>query len=182
MEVEAHVRSRRSLAVVLAALFGFAVLGRLGVFSGGELLRAALFAAAGVVLYHALLPVAGIGYSISAVNKDEWLPAFFRKDMALGVASCGAAVLALGLYARGQGGWPSWDLARRAWLLAAVFAFVFVLKIAAVYWRHGVFMRWHVPDQYWSFGFYLDVLVLMAVGFAAPVLPLLAWAVGRRRD
>jgi 2,3-bisphosphoglycerate-independent phosphoglycerate mutase len=181
MDLEARVRSRRSLAGVFAAAFVLAALWRLGAFSGRELGRAAAFAGVAVVLYHVLLPAAGIGYSITAVNKDEWLPGFFRKDMALGIACCGAAIVGLGLWARREGGWLPWDLARQAWLLTAVFCFVFVLKIAAVYWRHGVFMRWHVPDQYWSFGFYLDVLVVMAVGFAAPVLPLLAWAVGRRR-
>ena len=33
--------------------------------------------------------------------------------------------------------------------------------------RNGVFLRWHMPDQHWGFAFYLDALVLMAVGFGA---------------
>jgi arylsulfatase A-like enzyme len=181
LDLEARVRSRRSLAALAGAALVMAVLGRLRVFSGRELARAALLAGLGAALYHLLLPAVRIAYSLTAVNKDEWLPAFFRKDMALGVACCALAVLLLGLHARRQGGWGPWDLARNAWLVAAAFCLVFVVKIALVYWRHGVFLRWHMPDQYWSFGFYLDALAVMAVGFAAPVLPVVAWPLGRPR-
>ena len=52
-------------------------------------------------------------------------------------------------------------------------------KVAVVYWRYGVILRWHMPEQYWGFGFYLDVLVVMAVGFAAPFLGALGWVAHR---
>jgi hypothetical protein len=51
--------------------------------------------------------------------------------------------------------------------------------MAIVYWRNGVFLRWHMPDQYWGFSFYLDSLALMAVGFVGIALPLFAWLAAR---
>jgi hypothetical protein len=181
LDVEARVRSRRSLAAIVGALAALALLGRAGAYTGRELGRAAVLAVLAVGLYHLLLPVTRLAYSLTAVNKDEWMAAFFRKDMVLGVACCVAAVAALAIVARREGGWPLFDLARNAWLVAAAFCLVLAVKIAVVYWRHGVFLRWQMPDQYWSLGFYLDVLAVMAVGLASPLLPLAAWPLGRVR-
>jgi hypothetical protein len=51
--------------------------------------------------------------------------------------------------------------------------------MAIVYWRNGVFLRWHMPDQYWGFSFYLDALALMAVGLGGIALPLVALLAAR---
>ena len=63
---------------------------------------------------------------------------------------------------------PSVEQARLAFLVAAVFCALLVLKMALAYWRHGIFLRWQMPDQFWAFGFYLDTLAVMALGFSAP--------------
>jgi hypothetical protein len=70
-------------------------------------------------------------------------------------------------------------LARVAWLAAIVFGYLFLVRIAFVDWRHGIFMRWHMPDQHWGFRFYLDALALTAVGFAGVGFPLIAWLAAR---
>jgi hypothetical protein len=167
--LDATVRSRRSLLLVaipfvlcLAALV-------LGPFRGRDLVVSLGAAAAGMLAYYALLPALGLSYSLTAVNKDEWLPWFFQKDMGLGLVTCALATLAAA-YLRARAGGTAFEAASVAWLTTAMYVYLFVLKVAFVYWRHGVVLRWHMPEQYWSFGFYLDVLVVMAVGFAAPLL------------
>jgi hypothetical protein len=172
--LEARVRSRLSLALVALPLVvaGLLVLSRAA--ATRQVLAGLAWGLAGVALYHLLLPVLGLGYSFSAVNKDEALGRFFLKDMVAGGACC-ALLVALAAVVHGRrvfsGGW---DAARVAWLVCGGFCSVLVLKIAFVYWRHGVFLDWHMPDMYWGFGFYLDALALMAAAFLSPLLPLVA--------
>jgi hypothetical protein len=117
----------------------------------------------------------GLRYSITAVNKDEWLPAFFRKDMIVGVLACAVGV-ALGAWReRRHHGARLFDLARFAWLVTAAYSYAFLLKMAIVYWEQGVATRWEIADMRWGFGFYLDVVVVMAVGLLAPLMVLPAW-------
>jgi hypothetical protein len=181
---EAAVRWRRAAAVaaLTPALLGLLLWTR--VLPARETGRAALFALAAAAAYHLLLPVAGLSYSLSAVNKDEWLQGFFLKDMALGVLVCAAALAASCRLQRHRGA-GLLALCRQAWLCATVFCALFVLKAAFVYARHPVVPRWSLADQYWGMAFYLDVLVVMAVGFAAPAFALIAglvWIVPAAAD
>jgi hypothetical protein len=178
--VEIRVRLLPALLLVLVPPLAAVALVRLRALEGGDLWRAVLAGGIGVLLYHGSLPLLRIAYSMTAINKDEWLPAFFRKDMALGVAACTVAVL-LGAASERRFHKGALDLARSAWLVAAVFCYAFVVKMALVYWRLGLFPRWRLADLYWSFGFYLDVLVVLAVGLCSPLLVLPAWAAALRR-
>jgi hypothetical protein len=181
------VRERRSrLPIFLLCLLPLAVLvglRPLGVVSGWELGAALLAAALAVVLYHALFPIVGLQYSFSAMNKDEELEPFFRKDMILAVAVTALAVVAAAIARRRRGPASRLEVARLSWLIAAGVGAFFLARIGYVTWRWGAFLRWHMPDPVWGFGFYLDVLVAMAVGFSAPALPLVglagAWLGGR---
>jgi hypothetical protein len=78
-----------------------------------------------------------------------------------------------------RGGGTALAAAASAWLASSIYVYLFVLKVALVTWHHGVVLRWHMPEQYWSFGFYLDVLVVMAVGLAGPFLGSLGWLAHR---
>jgi hypothetical protein len=124
--------------------------------------------------------VLGLRYSLSAVNKDEWLPAFFRKDMALGLAACAFGVAAGAWRERRRHGAGLIDLARYAWLVTAVFGAAFVVKTAVVYAEQGAATRWTIADMRWGFAFYLDILVLMAVGILSPLMILPAWLAALR--
>lgn len=173
-------RARLPWALLMAAA-PMAVLGLLAVkrvVALPELARAAAAAAAGVALYHALLPAFGLRYSLTAVNRDERLEPFFRTDMVLGLAAALLAVTVALLWSRRRGV-ERGDLVRVAWLTAAAVASLFTVKVAFAFWREAVLARWRLPDMWWAFGFYLDVLVLMAVGFAGPLFALLAWPVAR---
>jgi len=180
LEQEARGRIGLLIAFVLLPVIALGALRALRVFSDAELALGILAAVAAMLLYHALFRVSGLENSFSAVNRDESLGAFFLKDMALAVGACAAAVALASI-------WMEWRLrpaplaalARVAWLAALVLTCLFLVRMAVVYWRHGVFLRWHMPDQYWGFGFYLDALALMAVGFVGIAMPLLAWLAAR---
>jgi hypothetical protein len=180
-DVELRGRLLPALLLVLFPPLAAAVLVRTRALDLGDLWRAMLAGGIGVLLYYGSLPLLRIAYSMTAINKDEWLPAFFRKDMALGVAACAVGVL-LGALSERRFRRDRLELARSAWLVAAVFCYALVVKMALVYWRQGLFPRWRLADLYWSFGFYLDVLVVVAVGLCSPLLVLPAWAaaLGRR--
>jgi hypothetical protein len=172
---ERRARVRPALLLVLAPLVLWTALAWLGVVRGGETRRAILAAAAGLALYHLALPLLGLRYSLTAVNKDEWLPAFFRKDMALGLVVCAAAIAAGAWRERRRHGARLFDLARYAWLVTAAFCFAFVVKVAVVYWAQGAMSRWMIANMRWAFAFYLDILVLLAVGVLSPLMVLPAW-------
>jgi hypothetical protein len=133
-----------------------------------------LGAAAGLVLYHALFPLVGLGYSFSLVNRDEELGGFFRKDMILAVACVATALASAAALWRRRMGWGFAELTRLSILLAAGFAGLLWMRIGVLYGLEGVFAQWRLPDVRWVFAFYLDVLAAMAVGFAAPLLPAVA--------
>lgn len=170
---EAYARRRRAALVVVLVAAMVVALFRLQGGSRLEMALAAATALAGVAVYQFALPALGLDYSLTAVNKDEWLRPFFLKDMVLGVATCALAALALCAWARRRGQ-DLLDLCRLAWMCAAVFCAAFAMKAAFVYSRQDVFPRWSLPDQFWGMAFYLDVLVLMAVGLSAPALALVA--------
>lgn len=166
-----------ALVLFLLPLLALLVLRPTGVASTRELATAVLAAAGALVLYHALFPPLGLAYTFSAMNKDEEMEPFFRKDMILGVACCVVAVCAAAFSLKRRRPEASrLDLARLTWLVVTALCAFFMTRIGFVYWRYGVALRWHLPDAVWGFAFYLDVLVVMALGFAAPVLPLFAFA------
>jgi hypothetical protein len=63
-----------------------------------------------------------------------------------------------------------------AWLAGAGLVGVFVLRIAQTYVGTGLFLTWHMPDVDRLFSLYIDLLALVAVCFAGPLLPLAGWA------
>jgi MFS family permease len=159
-----------ALAAVAAALWASAIV------RPPVLALAVLGGIAAAVVYFSLFRVAGLQYSFSAVNRDEVLGRFFLTDMVLAVTSCVlATALAAGWLFRRTGRVPFIAQARLAFLVAAVFCALLVLKMTVAYWRHGIFVRWQMPDQFWAFGFYLDTLAVVALGFSAPLMPLFAW-------
>ncbi|HVR70535.1 MAG TPA: alkaline phosphatase family protein [Vicinamibacteria bacterium] len=173
--------ARRRLLVLMAvvALIAGAGFGlrAAGVAPPGGFALAVLAGTGAAVFYFLLFRAAGLQYSFSAVNRDEALDRFFLTNMVLAVAACAlATALAAGWLARRLGRVPLLDLARLSFLVTAVFCALLVLKMAVVYWRHGIFLRWQMPDQFWAFGFYLDTLAVVALGLAAPLLPLAGWA------
>jgi len=125
----------------------------------------------GLALYQALMPAVGLAYTFSALNDDDQLGAFFATDMALGL---GVLVVLLLLVGFRYGFRP--DL---AWLATWDFAVLFVLRASLIYACFGVFVRWEMPDPVWGFVFYLDAIVVLAVGLSSPFAPLVCRLGGR---
>ena len=180
LEDEERSRVGALAGFLLLPLIAIGALRALRLFSSAELSLAVLAAVLATVLYHALFPVLGLDYSFSAVNRDEYLGAFFSKDMALALASAVVSAMAAAAWMeRRLRPAPRVALARVAWLAAAVMGYLFLIRMGFVYWRNGVFLRWHMPDQYWGFSFYLDSLALIAVAFGGIAMPLFAWLAAR---
>jgi hypothetical protein len=176
-EADARRRLWVPLAVLAALAAGAALLRAAAFLPRGAYALAALAAIGGAVVYFSLLRAAGLQYSFSAVNRDEALGRFFLTDMALAVAACAlATAAAAGWLARRVGLVGLGDLSRLALLVTAILCALLVVKMALAFWRHGIFLRWQMPDQFWAFGFYLDTLAVTALGFSAPLMPLAAWA------
>jgi arylsulfatase A-like enzyme len=168
---EQPVRLRRALLLAALPLVLLGAVLALRIAPPAEAGRAVLFGLAAAAAYHLLLAPLGLGYSLTAVNKDEWLQPFFMKDMALAVACVAAAVTVLAVLARRRGT-GLFDACREAWLAAAAFCTVLLMEVAWSYARQDVFSAWRLPDQAWGMSFYLHTLAVMAVGLGAPALAL----------
>ncbi|HUG54865.1 MAG TPA: alkaline phosphatase family protein [Vicinamibacteria bacterium] len=178
--LEAEARSRPALVLMFGPLLVAAALAAARVVSVRHLGRAALAGVAGAALYHAALPAAGLAYSFTAVNKDEQLPAFFARDMALGLSACALAVFVAAWRERRASGARLLELTGTAWLVTAAFCQVLLVKLSAVFWAQGASVTWRLGDMYWAFGFYLDLLAVMAVGLCSPLMVLPAWLAALR--
>lgn len=179
---ERRTRTRTAVTVALLPLLLLLIAWRLGGVSGPEIGHATLGTVVALAAYGTFFGAAGLGYSFSAVNAEERLPAFFRQAMALALA-CAAAGAAVAAWwrQRGTARAAPMELARIGLGVAAGTAYAFGAAAMATHARYGVVMHWEVPNVFWGFGFYLDTLSLMAVAFASPVLAGLAVAAGRAR-
>lgn len=172
-----EVRSRRLKA---AAFLGILVLAAavLSALTGWRQVGVAATAAAlGLLAYRLAFPLFGLGYSMSILNRDEEMAPFFLRDMLLAALASAVAAAAAGAWRRRrQPNASRLELARLAWLTGAALVVGFLVRIASAYVGTGLFLTWHMPDVDVLFAFYLDLLALVAVCFAGPLLPLAAWA------
>jgi hypothetical protein len=53
--------------------------------------------------------------------------------------------------------------------------YVFLAQAAIIHLAVGIIVEWSIPNLFWGFGFYVDALAAMAVGFAAPLMPVLGF-------
>ena len=118
-------------------------------------------------VYAVLFRLFGLGYSLSDVVKEEYLNGFFARDMAAAVLALAAAALVLG------------ELRRRAPFLALSLAALVSLQVVWVYAQSGLFAGELLPDIPAAFSAYLDLLAILALGLAGPVLSA-GDALGRR--
>ena len=144
------------------------------------------FGAIGIywIVYWMLFEAAHMAYSFTAVNVEENLGAFFRKDMlfaavALFIAVAVTAAMmsrrtAIAMEPRG-GQSAGGTLVSFSYLAAAMIAFSILVKVGAEYWHWGLFVRWYVPNLHWGFGIYLDLLQLVIIGYVAWLAPAPAW-------
>jgi type I phosphodiesterase/nucleotide pyrophosphatase len=136
------------------------------------------------MIYGVLFEAAHMAYSLTAVNVEENLQAFFGKDMLFAAVALFIAVaVTAGLMRRrqtlgihqGLGQSAGGTLLSVSYVAAAMIAFSILVKVCVEYWRYGFFVRWYIPNLHWGFGIYLDLLQLVIIGYVAWLAPASAW-------
>ncbi len=159
----AEKRGRTPLAVI-AALWFLATLAFAA--RGASPVRLTVAIAGYFACYFALFRVFGLGYSLSVVVREEYLNAFFLRDI---LAAAAATALSALVY-RG-------NVLRTA---VAVVAFI-GLRVAWVWFDAGLVMRAYMLDLDQAFMAYLDLLQIFAVAATACLwAAVAAWSTRRR--
>lgn len=161
-----------SIIILLVWLF-------IGVLGSPAQWRGAL-AAVGIfyLTYWSLLSVFGMGYSLSTINREEYLASFFLKDMLLAGAALLAACLTMGLLT-GYAGW--FAHCRLSAVVTLLVSLTLVARVSWAHWSQGLWMNRWLPDLNVLFRAYLDLLALSGLSFAMWVAPLALWAGARLR-
>ena len=168
-------RRERSLRAIGFFTFFSAVL----LWTGVRRPRSALWLAAAVLvyygLYYLLFWVSGLGYSLSAVGRQEYLPRFFAFDLG---ASAIALVGASWFLASRLTKWRAVLLLDLAVLVSATVA----LQVTAIYFWNGLIMGNFMLDLGPAFKACIDLMQLFALGLVGPMIYLVAAGRERRRE
>lgn len=151
-------RRARDPAATLAALWFLTILSA-ALAGAARPWRLAAAVALYFGVYYALFFALGLGYSLSAIVREEYLNGFFLKNIL--AAAAGYAAGAFWLARSGGGGTPLY--LRQALAVTSVSGLL-------VSWTHaqsGLLMRGFMPDLEASFKAYLDLLAIVGVAVAA---------------
>ncbi len=121
------------------------------------------------LIYFAMFKLSGLAYSFSAVNREEYLPQFFLKNMLAAGAALTVAAFAAGWFVPGS------NLAGRLRVSAALTTLVvasLAVQLVAIYWINGIFMTYWMLDLSWGIQAYFALLAIHALGFAMLLTPL----------
>jgi hypothetical protein len=124
-------------------------------------------------VYYALFFALGMQYSLSAINRQEYLPWFFSKNLA--AAAVAYSVAATFLLRRVEA--PAAGVLLDFALLTGC---SLVIQVVWVYFQYGLFMQTVMLDLRSAFKAYLDLLQLAALGAVAPAFALLHAVANRR--
>lgn len=182
---------RKSRTAVLAGvIFAAAVLlAVIGIASWRALVAALIGTVVYSAAYNALFfGVHRLSWSLSAFNDEAALQGFFNMRMAEAAASgllaCVAGALVYStLMKRSSDARPdrALDWIALGGAVVLVTQAVLVLQVAAYVWQWGISVTWLLPDMREAFKYDLDLIQLTALGAAALIGPLAAWAIGRLR-
>ncbi len=125
----------------------------------GERVLAVGGVAAFYAAYYLLFKLQGLGYSLSTVNKEEYLESFFLADMLVAAAALLLTTFLIGVLS-GQGS------ARLAAAVTLLVSLSLAAQVLGVHWYHGLWMGRWLPNFNWLFKTYLDLLALFGLCFA----------------
>ena len=161
-------RRDRALVAAPAALWFLLVLG--SALIGASPARISIAIAVYFAVYYALFMALGLGYSLSAIIREEYLNGFFVKNILS--AGSGYAVGLIWLTKSAPG-------ATRPYLrLALAITSLIGLFVTWTYLQYGLLMRGFMLDLGPSFRAYLDLLSIFGIAIAT----VLAYLVSRRVD
>jgi len=143
----------RAVFSALVALGLVLIAGSFVLTSGPRLILAAVLWSA---LYAAMFWAFGLGYSLSAVVREEYLNSFFLRNL------CGAVV---GIVAVARVFRNRLDAFPIGFFVACLLG----LRVIWIHWQHGLMMRELMPDLAWAFTAYLDLLAIFGVGLGTAV-------------
>ncbi len=142
--------------------------------SSSEWRGAVLGLAAFYIVYFSLFNLQGMGYSLSTVNREEYLNRFFMTDMVLAGIGLLAANFVMGILA----GQASLRLPAATTLVVSL---SLALQVLFVYWSEGLWMGQWMPNLNLLFKAYLDLLAMFALPFALVLAPATVWLGARLR-
>ncbi len=165
-------RHARGPTATLACVWFLAVLA--AAFWGPAPWRLAAAVALSCGVYYALFSILGLGYSLSAVVREEYLDGFFRRNILAAAAAYGSGAIWLARTAAGE---------KHLYLrLSLGITSLLGLLVAWTHAQSGLLMQGFMPDLEAGFKAYLDLLAIF--GVAAGTLAagaLIAFLVFRRR-
>jgi Type I phosphodiesterase / nucleotide pyrophosphatase len=125
-------------------------------------------------VYYALFFALGMQYSLSAINREEYLSSFFRRDLAAAAVAFAVAGTFLLRKVEAPG-------VRSLLDFAVLVGCSVVIQVTWIYFEYGLFMQNVMLDLPQAFKAYLDLLQLAALGVTAPAFALLYAVANRRR-
>ncbi len=123
--------------------------------------------------YWSLLGLFGMGYSLSTVNREEYLGSFFFNDMVAAGAALLPACFTMGLLTGSFGRFIQVRLGVTVTLLVSL---SLGARVLWAHWSQGLWMMRWLPDLDVLFRAYLDLLGLYGIAFAIWLTPFAVWA------
>ncbi|MGH2347933.1 MAG: alkaline phosphatase family protein [bacterium] len=113
---------------------------------------------------YALFFLRGYTFSLSVFNSEAQILAFFNQRLIEAALALAAGALVAGFNTARRG--PA-DAFLGALGVAYVAAYAILVQVAYFYWQWDVRFAWYLPDMRLGFKYYLDLLMLVPVGFLA---------------
>jgi hypothetical protein len=123
------------------------------------------------VIYYAIFFASGKTISLSAVNEEDLLQQFFNQVMMYAAISLIISAIMLSLIERRK---EKYEIGKSTVILSAFVAFLFIIQIDIFFLYNGPFIKWYIPNMFLAFKYYLDMLALVAVGYASIALPFIS--------
>ncbi len=138
--------------------------------------RPLLFSLFYFACFYGLFFVSGKTISLSSINDEDLLQRFFNEVM---LYAAMAVVLSIIVQAWLERRKTAGEVAKASIFLTAWTAYLIILQMDIFFLINGPVIRWYLPDMFFGFKYYLDMLTLMVVGVLSPLLPLLSVAVSK---
>ena len=119
-------------------------------------------------LDYALFFISGKSISLSAINDEDMLQAFFSETMLYVAVSAVVMAVLIGFLNKKKTGW---EAAGSSLLMTAIVAFLIILQIDFFFLYNGPLIAWHIPDMFLGFKYYLDLMSLVAAGLVSVIIP-----------
>ncbi len=123
--------------------------------------------------YYTLFFASGKNISLSSINDEDLLQRFFNEVMLYAGIAAVVAAVALAVLERRK---TRYQATESGVILVAWIAYLIALQIDVFFLWNGPLIRWYIPNMLLGFKYYLDMMTLLVIGLASPILPLISMA------